>query len=456
VTESVSQPTVLVVDDEKNIRLSIQIALRPEGVQVVLAHDAAAALRVMRERVVDVLILDIKLGEVNGLALYRSMQAEGLNVPTVFISGHATLTEAAEAVKSGAFDFLEKPFGADKIAVTVRRCLEFHATQERLRLIESRQGGTNIIGESAAVKTLVAAALKVAETSATVLICGESGTGKELIANAIHDNSPRGRGPFVRVNCSAIPESLIESELFGHLQGSFTGAVANKRGLFEVANRGTLFLDEVADLSLHAQAKVLRVLQSGELQKIGAEKATQVDVRVISATHKDLQSEVSAGRFRQDLYYRLNVVPIRVPSLRERAEDIELLARFFAKRVFERHNIREKPIDEEVLAALRRHQWPGNIRELQNIMERLVIMSGPRITLADLPAEIVGPTRPTSERTRAGLREFRDRAEREFIISTLKKNGGNITQSALDLGVGRSYLHRRLAVLGVEKKHWLL
>lgn len=455
-TESVSQPTVLVVDDEKNIRLSIQIALRPERVQVVLAHDAAAAMRVLHERVVDVLILDIKIGDVNGLALYRSMQAEGLSVPTVFISGHATLTEAAQTVKSGAFDFLEKPFSADKIKVTVRRCLEFNATRERLRLIESRQGATNIIGETAVVKALVAAASKVAETSATVLIGGESGTGKELIASAIHENGPRARGPFVRVNCSAIPESLIESELFGHQQGSFTGATANKRGLFEVAHRGTLFLDEVGDLSLQAQAKVLRVLQSGELQKIGAEKATQVDVRVISATHKDLQSEVSAGRFRQDLYYRLNVVPIRVPSLRERADDIELLARFFAQRAFERHNIRPKPIDEEVLVPLQRHQWPGNIRELQNVMERLVIMSGPRITLADLPVEIIGAAKPTSERARAGLREFRDRAEREFIVSTLKKNGGNITQSALDLGVGRSYLHRRLAVLGVEKKHWFI
>jgi two-component system nitrogen regulation response regulator NtrX len=405
---------------------------------------------------VDVLILDIKLGEVNGLALYRSMQAEGWNVPTVFISGHATLTEAAQAVKAGAFDFLEKPFSADKIAVTVRRCLEFHATKERLRLIESQQGATNIIGESAVVKTFISAALKVAETSATVLICGESGTGKELIANAIHENSARARGPFVKVNCSAIPESLIESELFGHLQGSFTGAVANKRGLFEVAHRGTLFLDEVADLSLHAQAKVLRVLQSGELQKIGSEKATQVDVRVISATHKDLPSEVSAGRFRQDLFYRLNVVPIRVPSLRERAEDIELLARFFARRASERHNIREKPIDEEVLTALRRHQWPGNIRELQNIMERLVILSGPHISLGDLPAELVGSADPVVDSAGAGLREFRDRAEREYIISTLKRNGGNITQSAIDLGVGRSYLHRRLSVLGVEKKHWLL
>ena len=452
----VSNPaTILVLDDEKNIRRSIEMALEQEGMRVLTAHDPASALRFLQERIIDLLILDIKLGEVDGIRFFKIVQTAGFEVPTLFISGNATLTQAAEAVKIGAFDFIEKPFSAERIAIAVKRCLEFSTLRERLRLSEARRGSEEIVGDSPAIRKVMAAALKVSKTGASVLINGESGTGKELVANAIHAHSDRRELPFVKVNCSAIPENLLESELFGYVKGAFTGAAANKRGFFEVANRGTIFLDEVADLSLGAQAKILRVVQSGEMQKVGSEEAITVDVRVLSGTHKDLKQQVAAGRFREDLYYRLNVVPIRVPSLRERAEDIPLLAQFFAHQVCERNNIKIKPIDDEVISELKRYHWPGNVRELRNVMERVVIMSGERITLLDIPEEVVALSDLTSDRhAGSALREFRDKAERDFILGTLRRNLGNISQSAIELGVGRSYLHRRLAVLGIAKKDW--
>jgi DNA-binding NtrC family response regulator len=455
VSDSISPPTILVLDDEKNIRRAIEWALEPEGMRVLTAHDPAAALRFLQDRIIDLLILDIKLGEIDGLELFKIVQAAGFEVPTLFISGNATLTQAAEAVKIGAVDFLEKPFRAERIVVAVKRCLEFSALKERLRLSEARHGPEAVVGDSPAIKKAIAVALKVARTGANVLIAGESGTGKELVANAIHAHSDRQTMPLVKVNCSAIPENLIESELFGYTKGAFTGATANKRGLFEVAHRGTIFLDEVADLSLGAQAKILRVVQSGELQKIGSEEAITVDVRVLSGTHKDLKTQVAAGLFREDLYYRLNVVPIRVPSLKERPDDIPLLAQFFVHRVCEKNNMKDKAIDEGVLSELRRSPWPGNVRELQNVIERMVTMSGERISLLDIPEEIVA-AEDTAGNRHAGsaLRVFRDQAERDFILATLKRNLGNISQSAIELGVGRSYLHRRLTVLGIAKKDW--
>ena len=296
------KPVVLVVDDEKNIRSSIEIALAQEGMHVIGAHDVATALRTLHERIVDVMIVDIRLGDVSGLEFFRRAHADGIAPPAIFISGHATLTEAAQAVKVGGFDFLEKPFSAEKIAVSVRRCLEMSTLRERLRLAEAGQDGAQIVGESAAIRRLVMDAMKVARTNASVLITGESGSGKELVANCIHAHSDRAQQPFVKVNCSAIPETLIESELFGHERGAFTGAVTARKGLFEVAHRGVLFLDEIADLSASAQAKILRALQSGEIQRIGAESTTVVDVRVLSGTHKDLRQAVTEGRFREDLY----------------------------------------------------------------------------------------------------------------------------------------------------------
>jgi two-component system, NtrC family, nitrogen regulation response regulator NtrX len=452
----VKSPVVLVLDDEKNIRKSLEMVLEQEGMQVITAHDAAAALRTLHEQIVDLLIVDIQLGEIDGLTFFKKVQADGLDVPTVFISGHATLTEAAQAVKIGGFDFLEKPFSAEKLLVTVTRCLEMSAIRGRLRLAQANDGPKDIIGQSRAIRQVLTDTLKVAATQASVLICGETGTGKELIATTIHAHSDRASGPMVKVNCSAIPDGLVESELFGYEKGAFTGAAVAKRGLFEVAHRGTLFLDEVADLSLAAQAKILRVLQAGEIQKIGAERAITVDVRVLSGTHKDLKQCVEQGRFREDLYYRLKVVPVTVPSLRERAEDIPLLVTFFARRICEKNNIREKIIEDGVMWELQHYRWPGNVRELQNVVERMLIMSGTAVTLADLPAEVLMDDASIGRAGPSALKEFRDNAERDFIIAALRKNHGNVSQSALELGVGRTYLHRRLAVLKIAKKDFFV
>jgi len=450
-----SQPVVLVVDDEKNIRNAIEIALGQEGMHVIGAHDVAAALRTLHERLVDLMIVDIRLGEVSGLDFFRRAQADGIAPPAIFISGHATLSEAAQAVKLGGFDFLEKPFSAEKVAVAARRCLEMSSLRERLRLAETAHDA-EIVGDSAVIRRMVQDAFKVARTQASVLITGESGSGKELVANCIHANSDRAQQPFVKVNCSAIPENLIESELFGHERGAFTGAIAARKGLFEVAHRGVIFLDEIADLAASAQAKILRALQSGEIQRVGAERPTVVDVRVLSGTHKDLKAAVAEGRFREDLYYRLNVVPLRVPALRERLEDLPLLVKFLVRRLGERNNLREKPIDDEVFDELMRYDWPGNVRELQNMLERLMVMSGERITTLDLPEEVLAAaTRNGTAPEVSALKEFRDRAERDHIIATLRRLNGNVSQAALALGVGRTYLHKRLAVLRIAKKDFL-
>ena len=451
----VAKPTILVLDDEKNIRRSIEIALEQEGMHVLSAHDAAAASRVLTDRVVDVLLLDIRLGDVDGLAFFRKLQAEDLAVPTIFISGHATLSEAAQAVRIGGFDFLEKPFSAEKLLVTVQRCLEHASLRDRLARIQVHDASREIVGDSPLVRQLVGEALRVATSQANVLISGESGTGKELVANTIHAHSARKDGPFIKVNCSAIPESLVESELFGHERGAFTGAANARRGLFESAHRGTVFLDEIADLSLAAQAKILRVVQNGELQKLGSDRAMRVDVRILAGTHKDLRQAVAEQRFREDLFYRLRVVPLRVPALRERAEDIPLLIRYFIKSLCDKNNLREKEIDEDVVAELKRHSWPGNVRELANLVERMLIMSGERITAADLPDEIFEATAAAPEsRSASTLKEFRDKAERDFILEIVRKHAGNISQSALELGVRRTYLHRRIAQLGITKRDY--
>ncbi len=454
-SEANTRPTVLVVDDEKNIRKAIELALEQEGFQVIAAADVASAVRALHERIVEVMIIDIQLGEIDGIAFFRKTQADGHGIPAIFISGHATLTQAAQAVKSGAFDFLEKPFNAEKLVVSVRRCLEMAAIKERLRLLDAYAGPADIVGESRAIRQVIADTCKVARTQANVLIVGESGTGKELIAGSIHAQSQRSGGPLVKVNCSAIPDTLLESELFGYEKGAFTGAAGARKGLFEAAHHGTIFLDEVADLSLPAQAKILRVLQNGEIQKVGAQQTIKVDVRVLSGTHKDLKQAVADGAFREDLYYRLNVVPIRVPSLRERPEDIPLLVSFFARRICEKNHLKPKPVDEEVVLELQRYGWPGNVRELQNVLERMLIMSGESVSVRDLPEEML-QDEPDDRGKPSALKEFRDNAERDFVIATLKRNHGNVSQSALDLGVRRTYLHRRMAALKINKKDYFV
>lgn len=451
-----SKPLVLVVDDEKNIRNSVEIALENEGIETIQAHDVSLALRTLNERIVDMVILDIRIGDADGLNFFRRMRGQGYDQPVIFISGHASLREAAEAVKLGGYDFIEKPFNADKISTCVKRCIEHNKMSNHLNQLRTTGVGTEIIGESSSIKKVKNEALKVAQSNASVVILGESGTGKELIANLIHTNSPRNENPFIKVNCSAIPENLIESELFGYEKGAFTGADGTKKGYFELAHRGTIFLDEVADLSLAAQAKVLRVLQEGEIQKLGSEKILKVDVRIVSGTHKDLKKSVADGSFREDLLYRLSVVPLKVPSLRERKEDIPLLIYYYVKKLCERNNLKGKRIDDTAVKAMSSYAWPGNVRELRNVLERVLIMSGDLIKMEDLPEDIL-ETSDLSEPTQSGktLKEFRDQAERGFITKVLQEYQGNITKAATELGIGRTYLHRRLVQLGIHKKDFL-
>jgi len=448
----VAGSTVLILDDEKNIRDTIKLVLEQDGIRAIAAHDVSSAYRTLSDTVVDALVLDICLGDVDGITLFRKLKSEGFAPPTVFISGHATLSQAAEAVRLGAYDFVEKPFSSEKISVTIQKCIEHASLQKRLQQFEAGARTTEIVGDSPAIKSVIADSLRVAETNATVLIHGESGTGKELVASIIHRNGQRAAQPFIKVNCSAIPENLVESELFGYERGAFSGAVVAKKGLFELAHHGTIFLDEIADLSSSAQAKILRVLQTGEIQKLGGQKSIKVDVRVISATHKNLKQCVTDGLFREDLFYRLNVVPVTVPSLRERREDIPILVHFFVRELCIKNNIREKAIDEDVIAEFKQYAWPGNVRELQNVLERMLIMSGDRISVESIPDDILVPAESTSSAAPTiTLRSFRNNVERDFIIASLKRNGGNVTRTAAELGVGRTYLHRRLASFGITK-----
>lgn len=446
--------SVLVVDDEKNVRKSIELVLSNQGLKVLSAHEPGQALRLLEEHTVDVILLDIELGEIDGLTLFQKLRKVGHDQPVIFISGHASLAEAAQAVKIGGFDFIEKPFNSEKLWNTVQHCLELQTAKCKLAAIEAGSATQEMVGDSGAIQQVKAQAIQVANSSANVLIHGESGTGKELLAKMIHTHSPRANGPFITVNCSAIPESLIESELFGHEKGAFTGAHTNKRGYFELANRGTIFLDEIADLSLNAQAKVLRILENGELQKVGSETCKNVDVRVISASHKNLHQLAKEGKFRQDLLFRLNVVPLNIPALRERADDIPLLIYFFLEQQIRSHGLRKKTISNEAINACKQYSWPGNIRELKNLIERLLIMGPDHIDVDSLPEEIQSTSLDADSIQTGTLKDLRDKAERQFIISSLKRHGGNITQAAKELALGRSYLHRRMSQLQIEKKDY--
>jgi two-component system nitrogen regulation response regulator NtrX len=466
--------TILIVDDEKNIRRTLQMVLSGAGFDTLEAGSAEEALTVLEDHEVDLVILDLRLPKMNGLEALSKIRSrpDWTRLPVIVISGHASVAEAVEAVQMGATDFFEKPLDRDRVLVSVRNALTTSKLQrevERLRAHNAQR--YDMIGESPVMRRLYAEIEKVAPTRGRVLITGESGTGKELIARAIHRLSTRKDQPFVKVNCAAIPSELIESELFGYERGAFTGASSRKKGLFEQANGGTLFLDEIGDMSLDAQAKVLRALQSGEITRVGSEQTVQVDVRVIAATNRDLEAAVAEGKFREDLYFRLSVVPIRSPSLRERREDIPALALAFAKSFAAENGIREKPIDPEVLDALAERPWPGNVRELRNVVERMVILSGDRVTLDDLPPEgrlreqstqveaAPAPEARVSVEREAGgngerltLREFRDKAEAEYILSTLKEFDWNISRAAVVLGVERTNLHKKMRALGIRRE----
>ena len=463
---------ILIVDDEKNIRRTVRMVLESEGHVVHEAGSNAEAQTVLERHPVDVVFLDIKLGDDNGLDLLRMLKtrAEGISsstseIPVVMISGHATIEDAVSATRLGAFDFMEKPLDRNRVVVTARNALErrkmWKEVHDLRRAVDARW---ELLGNTAVMQDLRRQIAKVAPTRSRVLITGESGTGKELIARAIHRNSLVSAGPFVKVNCAAIPPELIESELFGHERGAFTGAVAKKRGLFEVADGGTIFLDEIGDMALTAQAKVLRVLQTGEFTRVGGEKSLRTDCRVVAATNRDLEQMVKDGQFREDLYFRLNVVPIRSPELKERADDVPLLVESFVRECCDENGLGYKPVDEPVLERLKQYDWPGNVRELRNVVERLVIMSDEVIREKDLPPYLGGP-RATSSHTPSGpqtaidlgryagksLREFREEVESEFIRIRLAEFEWNISRTAQALGIERTNLHKKLRALGIHR-----
>ena len=441
---------ILIVDDEPNIGLSLQMILEREGYAVLLCRTAAEfRSRAFASRP-DVCLVDVRLPDGNGIELLRFLRENDDRTPVVMISGHGTIADAVEAIRAGAFDFLEKPLGRERVLVVVKNALEqVKLRRENERFREIIGDAPKMIGTSAAFQQAVQQALLVAKSDARVLLTGESGTGKELLAAQIHRESPFAAGPFVKVNCAAIPTELLESELFGHEKGAFTGAVSARRGKFELADGGTIFLDEVGDLHQASQAKLLRVLQEGEFQRVGGERTLRVGVRVISATNRDLEQLVAQDKFREDLFYRLSVVPIRVPPLRERREDIHALAEYFLSEFCARNNFKRKTIDEEVFSLLDRYTWPGNARELKNTVERMAILStNDQISSAAVPLEI--RLMPGAE-ARSNLQQTRESAERESILKALEQTNWNVSGAARMLGIERTNLHKRIRALGISK-----
>jgi two-component system nitrogen regulation response regulator NtrX len=448
---------VLVVDDEPGIRQSLIGVLEDEGYQVKAVETGEQCLYELSGGAYDVVLMDIWLPGIDGLeALHRIHETPLEDRPTVvMISGHGTIETAVKATKLGAFDFLEKPLTIQKITVTVKNAIQQRKLELELRrLKEETGGGFEIIGESVPMKALRQQLKLMAGTNGRVLIYGESGVGKELVAHAIHALSPRAAEPFVEMNCATIPEDLIESELFGHRKGSFPGALKDKTGKFDKATGGTLFLDEVGDMSLKTQAKVLRVIEEQRFEPVGAAETIRVDVRVIAATNKNLEVEIERGNFREDLFYRLNVIPFSVPPLRERAEDIPLLADHFLKQFVTAYGRKPKELTPEAYHVLQDYHWPGNVRELRNLMERIVIMN-PQTRIEEKHIPLNPARRSVFERPMdffGSLQEVREAAEREFILKKLEETKGNVSRAAELLGLERSNLYRKMKALGIASK----
>jgi len=442
---------VLIVDDEESVRKAVADVLSDEGYEPLCAQDAAEALRAMEMTTPALVLLDIAMPGRDGVRVLDEMRGLWPGVPVVMMSGHGSIETAVRTTKLGAFDFLEKPLSYDKLLLCVGRAIE-SARALRSPDPDAPRVPVEIIGESAPVQQLKERIAMAAPTEGWVLITGENGTGKELVARQIHVRSKRAKKPFVAVNCAAIPEELIESELFGHEKGAFTGAVQMKRGRFELADSGTIFLDEIGDMSLMTQAKILRILQEHTFERVGGTETLRVNARVIAATNKDLGREMAEGRFREDLYYRLNVIPFHVPALRDRREDIPLLVDRFLDRYCAESGIPRKTASPRAVRMLGEYPWPGNVRELQNIVERLVLMTpGQEIDFTDLPPQIA---RPPRERTRVveseRLAEARAEFERRFLIDKLAENNGNISRTAEIVGLARESLSRKLRSLGIE------
>lgn len=441
---------ILVVDDEEGIRRILQQVLEYEGHLVKTAGGGGEAIEQFQEFRPDLTLLDVKMARMDGLEALDRIRVIDNNAVVVMISGHGNIETAVEATRRGAYDFLEKPLDTDRLLLTIRNGLQVHGLEtENARLRGEVESHHEIVGKSFPIRALVDRIEKVAPTDARVLITGENGTGKELVARAIHRLSTRQDEPFIEVNCAAIPSELIESELFGHVKGSFTGAHTDRSGKFEQANHGTLFLDEIGDMSLAAQAKVLRALQEGLITRVGGDRAIRVDVRVIAATNKGLEREIEAGRFREDLFFRLNVVPIHVPPLRERREDIPMLVRHFAENAIREQRLPQRSFSNDAVDRLSRMEWPGNVRELRNTVERLLILSrGAEVSAADVD-RLVGGGAVSSAAAGELLdaktfAEFKERAERAYILAKLREHDWNVSETARAVDMPRSNLYKKI------------
>jgi DNA-binding NtrC family response regulator len=448
--------TLLVVDDEPNILSTIRRALEIEGFEVEVAGGARIAFEKLADKEVDLVLLDVQMPEKDGLTTLAEIKQKWPELPVVMMSGHATLAVAVQATKLGATDFIEKPLSSEKMLLTVRNALALaDLRREHARLAEKARAEFAMIGSGARMKAIFDKIRKTAPSTGRVLITGENGTGKELVARAIHDHSKRVERPFVKLNCAAIPSELIESELFGHEKGSFTGATQMRRGKFELADGGTLFLDEVGDMNPSAQAKVLRVLQEGELERVGGHETLKVDVRVIAATNKRLPEEIAAGRFREDLYYRLNVVPIEVPPLREHKEDVPALVDHFLTQACAANDRRKKKVGEDAVTLLMQYDWPGNVRELKNSIERLVILTGdaPSVTAEDVQ-DILPTVKPVKAKFQRGaaLKDMVAGAEREIVLAALEDHAWHVADTARELQLERSHLYKKMKALGIQHR----
>jgi two-component system nitrogen regulation response regulator NtrX len=455
------KPRILVIDDEAEIRRSVRMILEYEGYDVVEASSGPEGLAMIEREPPDLVFLDIKMPGLDGLEALQRVRQTNESLPVVIISGHGTVSTAVEATKLGAFDFIEKPLASERVLVTIRNALDQTRLQTENRTLKrAAEARHQMVGESPALRHVWDAVKRAAPTNATVLLLGESGVGKELVARSIHRNSLRSRERFVQVNCAAIPEELIESELFGHEKGSFTGATEKQIGKFEQADRGTIFLDEVGDMSAKTQAKVLRVLQEGEVERLGSARTIKVDVRVIAATNKDLEAEIEKGTFREDLYFRLSVIPIRVPPLRDRREDIPPLVRHFVDLFSRENNRRPQRFTAAALEYLQKARWKGNVRELRNTVERLLIMTPGDVIDADdlrdavrIEAGKAAPPAPEASGERPGtLREFKESAERAFLVEKLRENAWNISKTAEVIGTPRSNLYKKLEQYAISQE----
>ena len=442
---------ILIVDDDLNTLASLARAFRLTGHEATVCDNAPRALDLIRTQPFDLVFSDVVMPGRNGIQLLEDLQAIGTPVPVVMISGQANIEMAVRATRLGAVDFLEKPLSTDKLLLTVENVLKLRRLEEENRQLRQRVGKQEIVFAGGAMRAVMAQVDRVAPGETRVSILGETGTGKELIARALHDRSPRREGPFVTLNCAAVPGELIESELFGHEKGSFTGATVRHTGKFEQAHRGTLFLDEIGDMPVLMQAKLLRVLEGGQIERVGGDRPIQVDVRVIVATHRDLDELVKQGGFRQDLYHRIYVFPLRLPPLRERAEDIPVLARHFAEQVSAQNGWKGKPFAPEALELLSRYPWPGNVRELRNVVERLLLLSD---SLVDAAAVRLALPQAAAAAAPAGngggtLAQRVERFERDVILAELRRNQ-RMVDTARALGLERSHLYKKCQQLGID------